>query len=223
MLYKYLPPDRVDVIQSSRIRFTQLLSLNDPFEHCLLIGKHEYALSEKESKDETKFVSLSRNNSNLLMWSHYADSHKGFCIELTKNDNYFKYALSVRYRRFRSSFNGVDLNTTSAANITKQIALEKAIDWAYEEEERLFIDDVKLDAIKCGKDAWGRDILLNSFPHKSISAIYVGLRASIELELAIAQAVKQHESYIKIFKARRSPSEFGLSFENVSEKYFNGT
>lgn len=63
MLYKYLPPERVDVIESCRIRFTQLLSLNDPFEHCLLIGKHEYALSEKESSDATKFVSLSRNNS----------------------------------------------------------------------------------------------------------------------------------------------------------------
>jgi len=222
MLYKYLPPERVDVIESCRVRFTQLLSLNDPFEHCLLIGKHEYALSEKESSDVTKFVSLSRNNSNLLMWSHYADSHKGFCIGFTKNDNYFKHALSVRYRRFRSSLNGVDLNITNAVNVTKQIALEKAIDWAYEEEERLFIDDVKLDALKFGTDVWGRDILLNSFPRQSISAIYLGLRASPELELAIAQSVMQHELNIPIFKARRSPSEFGLSFENMSDKYYNG-
>lgn len=222
MLYKYLPPERVDVIENCRIRFTQLLSLNDPFEHCLLIGKHEYALSEKESSDVTKFVSLSRNNSNLLMWSHYASSHKGFCVGFTKNDHYFQKALSVRYRRFRSSFNGVDLNDTNAVNITKQIALEKAIDWAYEEEERLFIDDVELDALKCGTDVWGRDIVLNSFPRQSISAIYVGLRASPELELAIAQAVMQHELNIHIFKARRSPSEFGLSFEDVSDKYFNG-
>lgn len=222
MLYKYLPPERVDVIESCRIRFTQLLSLNDPFEHCLLIGKHEYALSENESSDTTKFVSLSRNKSNLLMWSHYADSHKGFCIGFTKNDNYFKHALSVRYRRFRSSLNGVDLNLTNTLNITKQIALEKAIDWAYEEEERLFIDDVKLDALKLGTDVWGRDILLNSFPRQSISAIYLGLRASTELELSITQAVMQHEHKIQIFKARRNPSEFGLYFEDVSDKYFNG-
>lgn len=221
MLYKYLPPERIDVIKNCKIRFTQLLSLNDPFEHCLLIGKHEYALSEKESSDEAKFVSLSRNNSNLLMWSHYADSHKGFCIGFTKNDNYFKHALSVRYRRFRSSLNGVDLNADSAVNITKQIALEKAIDWAYEEEERLFIDDVKLEASKCGTDMWGRDILLNSFPHQSIYAIYLGLRASYELELAIVQAVLQQNLNIPIFKAERSTSEFGISFKNLSGKYFN--
>ncbi|NNB51406.1 DUF2971 domain-containing protein [Pseudomonas fragi] len=222
MLYKYLPPERVDVIESCRIRFTQLLSLNDPFEHCLLIGRHEYALSEKESGDITRFVSLSRNNSNLLMWSHYADSHKGFCIGFTKNDNYFKKALSVRYRRFRSSFNGADMNITKSINITKQIALEKAIDWAYEEEERLFIDDVKLDALKGGTDVWGRDILLNSFPRQSISAIYLGLRASSELEFAVTQAVMKHELNIQIFKARRSTSEFGISFEYVSGRYLNG-
>ncbi len=32
ILYKYLPPERVDVLRDSRIRYTQLGALNDPFE-----------------------------------------------------------------------------------------------------------------------------------------------------------------------------------------------
>lgn len=31
-LYKYLPPERVDIIQNLKIRFTQVSALNDPFE-----------------------------------------------------------------------------------------------------------------------------------------------------------------------------------------------
>ncbi|MCH7534810.1 MAG: DUF2971 domain-containing protein, partial [Bacteroidetes bacterium] len=29
---------------------------------------------------ETLICSLSANNSNILLWSHYSDSHRGFCI-----------------------------------------------------------------------------------------------------------------------------------------------
>lgn len=31
-LYKYLPPDRIDILRDRRIRFTQHMALNDPFE-----------------------------------------------------------------------------------------------------------------------------------------------------------------------------------------------
>ena len=31
-LYKYLPPDRIDVLENAAIRFTQPDQLNDPFE-----------------------------------------------------------------------------------------------------------------------------------------------------------------------------------------------
>ncbi len=37
MLYKYLPPERIDVLKNSRIRFSQPSSLNDPYERIKLI------------------------------------------------------------------------------------------------------------------------------------------------------------------------------------------
>ncbi|WP_321413254.1 hypothetical protein [uncultured Desulfobacter sp.] len=38
MLYKYLPPERIDVLSNLRIRFSQPRSLNDPFETAPLIN-----------------------------------------------------------------------------------------------------------------------------------------------------------------------------------------
>lgn len=218
MLYKYLSPERVDVIQNLAIRFTQLLSLNDPFEHSLMIGSHEYALDEVASSDEVKFLSLSRNYTNLLMWSHYAASHKGFCVGFKKSDPYFIGALSVRYRRFRSSLNGANYNSEKAIEITKHIALEKAIDWAYEEEERLFLDDNQTSSFETGSDLWGRRITLNPYPAQSISVIYIGLRADENLVRALVAAVRKHNLNIDILKARRNQNEFGLTFKSIDQE-----
>lgn len=44
MLYKYLPPERVDVLSSNRIRFSPFKSLNDPFEATPLIDVNMVAM-----------------------------------------------------------------------------------------------------------------------------------------------------------------------------------
>ena len=41
MLFKYLPPERVDVLENLRIRFSPLRSLNDPFESMPLVDTTE--------------------------------------------------------------------------------------------------------------------------------------------------------------------------------------
>lgn len=220
MLFKYLPPERVDVIQNLAIRFTQLLSLNDPFEHSLMIGSHEYALNETESSDEVKFISLSRNHANLLMWSHYAASHKGFCVGFKKNNPYFINALSVRYRRLRSSLNGANYDIGAASEITKHVALEKAIDWAYEEEERLFLDKNHTKSFEIGRDPWGRRITLTPYPAHSIGVIYIGLRAEESLIEELITATRKHNLHIDIFKASRNWNEFSLAFKSIDQKKY---
>lgn len=215
MLYKYLPPERVDVLTEQMLRFTPLLSLNDPFEYSVKIGKHIYELAEDASTDETKFVSLSRNHTNLLMWSHYAASHSGFCIAFRRNHKYFDKAESVRYRRLRFNFNGARDDALKAAPAGKSIALEKAVDWAYEEEEWLFLDDVPIDTTNAGKDAWGRQIILNKFPLDSVAAVYLGLRASPSLVEKVAGVVLQTSPRIKLYMARKSSTQYGLVFKRL--------
>ncbi|WP_164450340.1 DUF2971 domain-containing protein [Pseudomonas viridiflava] len=189
-----------------------MLSLNDPFEHSLKIGEHEYALDERESTDDVKFVSLSRNYANLLMWSHYAASHTGFCIGFSRDNAYFSSAESVRYRRLRSNLNGVNVNSIVPGSIARKIALEKAIDWAYEEEERLFSDDVDTESLEVGVDNWGRKITLNSYPANSLTKIYVGLRASDSLVRELVFALRINGLDAEMYRAKRSLNEFGLSF-----------
>ena len=217
MLFKYLPPERIDVLRESKIRFTPLLSLNDPFEHSMKIGEYEYAIQPGLCTNATRFVSLSRNNTNILMWSHYADSHKGFCIGFSRQNNYFKAAESVRYRRYRSNLNGASIASTTPNSITKMVALEKAIDWAYEEEERLFLDDVTINYEVAGIDLWGQEILLNKFPQSTITSIYFGLRADESLINEALNIAKQQNLKIEFFQAKRKVNEFAIEFRQINQ------
>lgn len=215
MLFKYLPPERIDVLYGLKIRFTPLLSLNDPFEYSVKIGPNIYELEENSSTDETKFVSLSRNNTNLLMWSHYTDCHRGFCIGFKRDHNYFSKAESVRYRRLRYNFNGARDEVLSSFPAGKAIALEKAVDWAYEEEERLFLCDVPLEISKVGNDQWGREVHLNNYPSDCIAAIYIGMRASQSLTEDLIKAAMEISPKIKIYRATKSRTEFKINFRRI--------
>ena len=136
MLYKYLPSDRIDVLEKLKIRFSPLKSLNDPYEVLPSIDvttetetsleniyqeideawkdfpiKDRTERKRQELRDAAKQVftsqfnnnilssnladtlgdsfgilSLSRSNSSLLMWAHYASEYKGYVIGFDEPD-----------------------------------------------------------------------------------------------------------------------------------------
>jgi len=59
-LYKYLHPDRVDVLQHLRIRFTQVSALNDPFESLpgIIQKTRDWYLQQFDSRVEAEIVRL---------------------------------------------------------------------------------------------------------------------------------------------------------------------
>ena len=79
-------------------------------------------------------LSLSAKNDNILMWSHYADYHKGFCIEFERSpDNPLGSTQPVEYLKEYPCFHYFD---ELPGAIAKRIILTKACDWSYEEEWR---------------------------------------------------------------------------------------
>ena len=50
MLYKYFPPERIDVLKNSRIRFSQPSSLNDPYERMILVENLSLVQAFKEDQ-----------------------------------------------------------------------------------------------------------------------------------------------------------------------------
>lgn len=126
-LYKYVSAARMDILTGQRIRFSQQLALNDPFEnspHYADVSKkffdHTWSiernrLESKPNRDilawfiNHNFVSLSltTKNDNLLMWAHYTVNHTGFVIELDSEHPFFndntRHLYKVPYSQVRST------------------------------------------------------------------------------------------------------------------------
>lgn len=77
-LYYFMPADHLlKVLEKDEIKVSIPEECNDPLEFLPAADKQN-----KEAKRlEGGFISFSRRYNSSLMWAHYADSHKGVCLE----------------------------------------------------------------------------------------------------------------------------------------------
>lgn len=83
--------------------------------------------------------SLSENNDDLLMWAHYADSHKGYCIEFDRTkDHCFREVKKVNYPN-DNKYPHIQWpkDSNEMMGIAEKIILTKAKHWFYEKEWRV--------------------------------------------------------------------------------------
>jgi hypothetical protein len=71
---------------------------------------------------------------DILMWSHYASSHRGVCLGFRAESTSFNTALKVRYEESRPVINPVFQNPDE---MLERALLTKASHWEYEKEWRL--------------------------------------------------------------------------------------
>lgn len=100
-----------------------------------------------ESRDQT------------LMWSHYADYHKGFCLEFDTQFEPFSKARNVTYADDFPAFSVVDLLLSRAKVDYLSLMFTKATCWSYEREWR--VHDMADKAY--------------SYPPESLKAVYLGV------------------------------------------------
>jgi len=95
---------------------------------------------EKERSNEIETVGLSclsAKNDDLLMWGHYADGHRGFCLEFDTSQEPFTHALPVNYPPTIPQFSPIDVLEGDVNKIVEALVLTKAPCWSYEQEWRI--------------------------------------------------------------------------------------
>lgn len=127
---------------------------------------------------------------NTLMWSHYADYHKGFCVKyvfpssLTLDDDKQKHELlklgEINY--VESMGYNQDL-TFNQAFFTKSRA------WEYENEKRLFYYN----------ENGSPEFVTINLPEKSLKAVFIGLKCSDEDAYKIRLALED-KPWVKIYR-----------------------
>lgn len=148
-LYRYLSYDdrTIAILRDKQIYFPSAHKLNDPFEfqfHLKTSSVHGSAIdptSLEDAKGKMKnygVLALSEVNDNILMWSHYADEHRGICIEFERTDTNelgnWDHCLPVVYQQELPSFHPLELADSKAVT---QALSTKGEYWQYEREWRM--------------------------------------------------------------------------------------
>jgi hypothetical protein len=238
-LYKYLHPDRTDVLRNQFIRFSSPAVLNDPFElkpHVAALATPEYAAAElrralprvlaeelaqvpaelrallpeealhaflqaqlpsiqkrldgvstqmmpllqetmaRKLEELLGVLCLSESPKSLLMWAHYADSHRGFVVQfddtspffdtrVTENDE-LRHLRQVTYSSKRPSLTLSEVEDGSAF-------LTKGVEWEYEAEWRMIVPLADASqVIGTGPEA----VHLFGFPAEAVTSVIFGCR-----------------------------------------------
>lgn len=265
-LYKYLHPDRIDVLKGLRICFSTPAALNDPFElkphfsglaspefleatiRRLLpnIAREEFEKLPPEVQSQAsaealhdaflrllprakvdikamtdtlvpmlkeeiarKFeeligiLCLSESPDSLLMWAHYADSHRGLVIAFDEKSPFFdrrvgaedelRHLRRVTYSNLRPSLPLSDVVDFSPF-------MTKGTDWEYEGEWRMIAPlDEASTTIKVG----AQTINLFEFPAQAITGVILGCRMATQRKDEVRQLLSDtsHFSHVHCIEA----------------------
>lgn len=136
--------------------------------------------------DSYAFLSVSKNPASNLMWSHYANSHKGFCIEFKSE---FLKADKVTYQNtipklniidmLRLQFNLID-GEEFGKNIWKSLRT-KLNEWEYEAEYRFQASN------SMGKIPAGRKFIKVPYKPEFVESVIFGCRMPIEIKKFIVK------------------------------------
>jgi hypothetical protein len=135
----------------------------------------------------------------LLMWGHYSDGHRGFCMEFdTTKEPLFKIAHPVIYKDTFPTI-GVEAFTKIDYSQILQLVLTKSNCWKYEREWRVLHRE-------------GETFF--SYDRASLTAVYFGAKMPEDERLMIASLLGRTDT--KFYQMRRSNSTFELVAEPVT-------
>lgn len=161
-------------------------------------------------EDEIGILSFAGNREHILMWSHYANSHKGFCVGIDKEElqrsirpllvteDKFLKLYDVSYQKSYPQINPLKASAEEFFSLPLTI---KSHVWHYEDEVRLIFKDGANELLKIEKELF-QDITF-------------GCRMHEDHQNEILEIINTEFDELPVYKAILSNDEFSLSFDRI--------
>ena len=198
--YSYEEIPNVDLMKQYIQKNFKNINIED-----LDLNKYKELIYAKLNKELKEIISndglscFSKNNDNILMWSHYADSHKGVCIkfDMLSDLDFFMIPIEIVYKDEYPKF---DILNSENENLYDSIYKIKANCWKYEEE-------VRIRKKKSG---------LHNFNKNCLTDIYFGLNTT-EDDVYKYRKILTDYSYqnVGLFKAVPSFNQYKINFKKI--------
>jgi hypothetical protein len=145
---------------------------------------------------------FSEKYNNILMWSHYADEHKGMVLGFNPSSQ-----LMQKNKLFRVDYRSerVEIDPSEEVRYVEAVLKRKSEDWEYEAEWRLLRLRRYCEEKRVGKN------ILRLFPIEpsDISRVYVGCR-NTQLDAINTIRRKPQFSHIEWYRMEMHPDKFEL-------------
>ena len=204
----------------NKLYASKLSQLNDPFETTILDYFSDYTGGIVESEDlhnllnriknEIGIYSLSTNKGDNkavleeLMWAHYANSHKGFCIEydLAILKDSVKLDIMDNVDTYTVKYEDIDIQSSmlkqAKRNPKETLLSSKSPRWSYENEIRLIFN------------ASG----IKQYDPKALKSIYFGLNMSAKDKDIIMKGLEG--SNVKFYEMMTVKGRYKLDYKLIN-------
>lgn len=140
---------------------------------------------------------------NLLMWAHYADSHRGVCLEFSLRNDVMCSALKCEYLK---EFPIMRLHRNEDADALR-VLLAKAEPWGYEKEYRIVAQE-REHAVCTGTLMTDKGFL--KLPKGALVSVIVGCQGDHEM---VSAMVRELALDVKVKRAVRVQNRYALNIE----------
>lgn len=165
-----------------------------------------------DAVSENRVCCLSESIDEQLMWGHYADGMRGFCLEFDFDTKGFKENFrKVRYSNKYTTYNtwpqifGFAKGSSHDKEIIEELVkthTTKPLEWKYEREVRYITDKSRIDYL-----------------NHEIKSISIGVKANREDVEALLESVNKSGNSVEYYVAHPSDTEYKILFSGpMNEK-----
>lgn len=141
-----------------------------------------------------------------LMWSHYADHHRGICVEFGTDNEVVCAALKVLYC---DEYPFLDLADDGALHNLLPL-ISKSSDWGYEDEYRLVAQERK---VALGTGSLMMDDHMLELPTRTIESVIVGCSTPGNVRDEVHKIVAETGGAVEIKRAVRIRDHYRVKIE----------
>lgn len=193
-------------IEYRRLKIAEIGDLNDPFELVAVdqSDKQQRVIWRNWRKDQEKkwgLLCFSKSWKSPVLWSHYADKHKGMALGFDVDD---QLLMPVKYTRKRLNLDVEKLFDTGKLDqvLMNKLMRTKFLDWAYEKEVRVYASLTVKDPVK--------GLYFADFSQKmKLKEVIAGPLCAIN-EATISKHLNKEDANVKLIKARLAFQTFDV-------------
>lgn len=153
--------------------------------------------------DEMGVFCMSERRDHILMWSHYAEKHTGFCLEFlaTLTTPFFGRAQKVKYR---ARYPAVNFFKSSRDEQMEATLLTKASFWEYEQEWRII-------GHNHGPGTY-------QFPPQLLTGVILDCQMQDETKQTIKEWASRRNPCPRVYQAEVKQREFGIAVVEIEKE-----